>query len=203
MFSSDICQKRAKFIQRNNEITQEFHFANPKTKFNINNIYNMSFSGSPLWDLFSQDVESLEKSYSRSIRIMWDIPYQTHRYFLEPLSNQPHVKFMLLKGFLNFREQVFKSSKSVLKSLFAICESDCRSITGKNLRKIMLLSEKDSINCLQKSDLILLKYFPVPVNAAWRMDVLEELIDARNNFCEIPGFTSEEINELIQFICIS
>ena len=95
--SSDIRQKRARYIQRNNELIQEFYFAHPQTKNHINNIYNMSFSGSPLWDLFSEDVISLEKIYNTSLRLMWNIPRETHRYLLEPLSNQAHLKIIFLK----------------------------------------------------------------------------------------------------------
>ena len=46
--SADIKQKRARYIQRNNEILQEFYFANTETKCHLNNVYNMSFYGAPL-----------------------------------------------------------------------------------------------------------------------------------------------------------
>ena len=85
--SADVMQKRAKFIQCNNELLQEFHFANPETKCHLNNIYNMSLYGSPLWDLSSGAVESLEKTYNRAVRTMWDIPLDSHRYLIEPLSD--------------------------------------------------------------------------------------------------------------------
>ena len=48
----DIMVKRAKFIDRNNDIVQEFSFAHPKTKLKMNQIYNYHFSGSQVWDLF-------------------------------------------------------------------------------------------------------------------------------------------------------
>ena len=72
--TSDIMQKRARYIQRNNQIIQEFYFAFPETKFHLNNIYNMSLYGSPLWDLFSDAAHSLESTYNRSIKINWNIP---------------------------------------------------------------------------------------------------------------------------------
>ena len=140
--SKDIKIKRAKYINRNNELNQEFYFADPETKMKINSIYNMSFSGSSLWDLFSDDVISLENTYNLSLKIMWDIPRETHRYFIEHLSEHRHIKFILLKRFLRFLKQIEKSSKSAIKSLLSICKNDCRSITGKNLRKIMLMCDK-------------------------------------------------------------
>ena len=42
--ATDIKQKRARYIQQNNEILQDFYFAYPETKCHLNNIYNnMSF----------------------------------------------------------------------------------------------------------------------------------------------------------------
>ena len=142
---SDVKCKRAKFIQRNNEIIQEFHFANPSTKCHLNNIYNLSFSGSPLWDLFSEETISLEKTYNKAVRLMWYIPLESHRYLIEPITNQVHLKFVLIKRFLNFRKQILKSSKQALKSLLSIFETDCRSMTGRNLRKIMLLRQQNAV----------------------------------------------------------
>ena len=46
----DIRIKRAKFIERNCEINQEFGFAHPEIKSKLNHIYNSSLSGSMLWD---------------------------------------------------------------------------------------------------------------------------------------------------------
>ena len=47
----DMKIKRANYINKNNELCQEFHFCHPITKFEFNQIYNSSFSGSPLWGL--------------------------------------------------------------------------------------------------------------------------------------------------------
>ena len=52
----DILVKRAAFIQKNNEINQEFHFSHPNTKIKINSIYNSHFTGSCLWNLFSREA---------------------------------------------------------------------------------------------------------------------------------------------------
>ena len=78
--------KRARYIRKNIELNQEFHFAAPKTKININNIYNSSFFGSVLWNVFSPEAEKIESSWNRSMKIMLDLPYETHRGLIEPLS---------------------------------------------------------------------------------------------------------------------
>ena len=56
--------KKSNFINRNNELVQEFRFAHPQTLIKVNSIYNTSFYGCVLWDLFSKEAERLEKTWN-------------------------------------------------------------------------------------------------------------------------------------------
>ena len=100
--SQDLKQKRAMYIAKNNELNQEFFFAHHRTKILINNVYNTSFYGSPLWDIYSKDFEKLCNSWNTSHRIMLDLPRQTHRYFLEHLSKTRHIMKSLKMRFISF-----------------------------------------------------------------------------------------------------
>ena len=95
----DILVKRAAFIQKNNEINQEFHFSHPNTKIKINSIYNSHFTGSCLWNLFSRIAVMVENSWNVSTRIMLDLARETHRYLIEPLSNTTHIRKILVIEF--------------------------------------------------------------------------------------------------------
>ncbi|MEO2160307.1 MAG: reverse transcriptase domain-containing protein, partial [bacterium] len=53
----DLMEKRASYINRNNELLQEFHFAHPMTLVKINNLFNTAFYGSTLWNLFGKEAE--------------------------------------------------------------------------------------------------------------------------------------------------
>ena len=52
----DMKLKRGKYIARNCELQQEFFFAHPDSKFELNRIYNSHMTGCPLWDLFSREI---------------------------------------------------------------------------------------------------------------------------------------------------
>ena len=67
----------------------------------------------------------------------------------------------------------------------------------------MLLCDKETIEHLTKNDLNDLRYFKVPENEIWRVNLLKELLDSRLDNIEIPGFSHEEISELIDFVCVS
>ena len=72
----DLRTKRAEYINKNNELEQEFYFCHPKTKFDVNKIYNSHFTGSPLWNLFSCDAIKMESTWNRSVKLMFDLPYE-------------------------------------------------------------------------------------------------------------------------------
>ena len=98
----DLIEKRARYIAKNKELRQAFHYAHPKTKVWINNVYNTSFYGAPLWDKSSRNFERLEKTWNVSIRMMLSLPRNTHRYFLEPLSETHHIVKSICNRFLKF-----------------------------------------------------------------------------------------------------
>ena len=100
--SQDVKNKRASFINRTNEILQEFYFAHPATRSKVINIQNTHFYGSVLWDLRSVEVTKLEKSWNVSVRRTFNLPWDTHCYLIEPVSNVPHIRTILAKRFLNF-----------------------------------------------------------------------------------------------------
>ena len=108
-----------------------------------------------------------------------------------------------MKRFLRFLEQIKNSSKRAINSLLSVCRNDCNSITGKNLRNIMLLCNKDNTSLVNENDLDNLTYNPIPENEIWRMDLLNELMNTRSSSLEVPGFTSDELTDIINIVCTS
>ena len=196
--------KRADYIQKNNDLNQEFYFAHPRTKFHLNSVYNSHFSGSSLWNLFGREVEMLENSWNLSMRIMFDLPLETHRYFIEPISEKPHAKTIMMKNFLRFCELIMKSKKEALKSVFSKVRRNVQTYTGKNLRKIMKLMNKENISELKSCEVKnTFKYKHVPDDQLWRIPLLKEMIEVRAGTTQIEGFSDEEITEMMEFVCTS
>ena len=113
--NQDLAEKRAAYIARNNELNQEYHYAYPETKIWINSVFNTSFYGAPLWDMFSKTFKKLEKTWNVSVRIMLSLPRKTHRYLIEPLSGKSHIVKSLWKRFLNFVNSIMNGEKKVLR----------------------------------------------------------------------------------------
>ena len=45
------------------------------------------------------------------------------------------------------------------------------------------------------------EYFSVPQPECWRIELLDELFDARNKLCEIVDFNPDHITTMIEDIC--
>ena len=118
-----------------------------------------------------------------------------------------YIKFYLqqtfIKRFLNFTDQIKKSKKIALKNVFHLIKKDTQSVTGKNLREILLLTDKNDISELGPLDSQNIKYKVVPPGEEWRIDFLKELINVRTGDLQVNGFTEAEINSIIGDICSS
>ena len=149
---TDILMKRADYINKNNEILQEFYFSHPRTK--INSIYNSNLSGSCLWDLFCKEAIMMENTWNVSMRLMLDIPRESQWYLIEPLGRMKPIKQIIL-------DQIKRSNKSASKLLFLSIRHDIRSTTGSNLWKILLQTDKDCISDLVPNEAFQIKYDPI------------------------------------------
>ena len=80
---------------------------------------------------------------------------------------------------------------------------DVRSTTGLNLRKILLQTNKVSVDQLGKSDIHSISYFPTPDDEIWKERMAIELLDVRANQLEVEGFEQEELETLLEYLCVS
>ena len=141
----------------------------------------------------------VENTWSTSIKIMYNLNRETHRYFLEPVCEKPHIKKILAQRFINFTKSIRKSKKVALSNIFNIVKNDCLSFTGSNLRQLMLLMKKDSIEDLDPNEVMAINFAEVPEREAWRVPIVKELIDIKTGEMFLPGegLTPSEIADLL------
>jgi hypothetical protein len=200
--SQDVMIKRAAYIDKNNDLLQEFHFAHPRTVAEVNMITNSHFYGSVLWNLSSKHVQKLEKTWNVSVRRMFNLPWQTHCYLVEPVSQQPHVRKLMARRFLNFVQSIRRSKKIAIRNLLKSIEFDTRSVTGQNLRNLLLQSNVLDIQKLKGSD-VTSEYRSISEEDQFRVGFINEIIEVMNNNLEIADFTDDELGELLEFLCVS
>ena len=196
--TKDIMEKRAIFINRVNELNQEFYFAHPLTKVRINNVFNSYFYGSPLWNLFGKEADRLEKSWNVAQRILMGLPRNSHRYFIEPLSNTQHIRHSLFRRHIKFVNSVKSSEKVVLRKMFETVKQDCRSTTGMNLRNLMKKLGRSTVDELQPNDVGQLTYHPIPEGDEWRIACAKELVEVKNGFLSVDSLMTKEMDQILE-----
>ena len=113
--SIDIAQKRAGFIAKMNSILQEFHFVNSETLVKLMYSYATTMYGSNTWDLFSKDCEKLYRSFNVAIRHVFNLHRQTHRYFIESITQSLHLDFIdkQIRNFLQIVGVISEASSTL------------------------------------------------------------------------------------------
>ena len=188
----DMKVKSAKYVDKSNTICQEFYFTHPFTKVTMNEIYNGHFTGSQLWKIDSPEYVKVLSTFNKSVKIMFDLPWATHRFMIEPLIGRNHVSRTLIKKYLSFIAKIRKSEKPYQK--------DTRTTTGWNLRTIMILANKNTIEDLL-ADNIDIDYHAVDPQETWRIDFVKELVDVKHGDLEVEGITPDELGQILNYIC--
>ena len=143
----------------------------------------------------------MEETWNTSIWLMNDLPLQTHRNLIEPISESKHIQYHLVKRFLSFIKQIEDSPKEASKHLLKIVKYDARSTTGSNLRNILLLTDKHDVDDLDPSDCSFVQYYPLNNDEQWKIIMIREAINVKQELLEFEGFTLEKIDEIIQQLC--
>ena len=141
----------------------------------------------------------VENTWSTSIKIMYGLHRETHRYFIEPVCEKPHIKKLLAQRFINFTLSIKKSKKVALSKIFEEVRNDCLSFTGSNLRQLMILMDKGCIEDLEPRDIFETDFSKIPVQEAWRIPIVKELIDLKTGEMVLPGdgLSSSQLTEIL------
>ena len=133
---------------------------------------------------------------------MYDVPFAMHRHLIETITKQRHVRLTLVSRFLGFIEQIKTSQKIIPKMLLSQIKHDVRSTTGLNLRKILLQTEKLDVDSLCKEDSASLSYHPTPLEDKWKEAMVNELLEVRGNQLQVEGFETEELEMILEHLCV-
>ena len=129
--------------------------------------------------------------------------HYSHRFLIKRLSQTRHNKFSLMKRFINFTHNILNSTKTSLKTLYYNCiKKDCRSITGNNLRNIMLQQNVNNTESISMKAIMDMKYHKAgnPEEES-RINMVEEMITAKRRKLQLEKFNNTEIDQLLGCLC--
>ena len=193
----DMKIKSARYVSKNIELNQEFYFSHPETKIGINKIWNTHFTGRNLWNLFTEGAVKVKFCYNSSQKYMMYLPYATHRFLIEPLSNEKHIMFVLIERFISFMEIIEKSRKQAIKMLKSEASKDVRSTTGSNYRGFMMILCDMNVGSVTIQSIRNLEYRPVSDNDQWKVILAKELYDVLNGNTALEGFDLTEVEDMM------
>ena len=162
----DLLKKRAQFIGKLHCFRQEFGNIDPIVYTRLVSIYLTSFYGSNLWDLYDNMTQKLFASWNIMVRMTFDIPRNTHKYLVEPISGNSHLKVKLVKRFIKF-------ATPHLRYLHEMQQNDFRSVYGRNCRNIC---KETGVEDIQDASFLDIQYETVPTEEEYRVPLILSLI---------------------------
>ena len=132
------------------ELKQAYGFYNPRLVCEVIRIFACSFYGSPLWSLSSEEHMKLCRSWNTVIKMVWDLPFATHKRFLESLYEVPHLQSMLHGRYIGFLDNLSATSKPHLQALYSMCIKDQSCNTGQNISHLLKTYELSDLNSMIK-----------------------------------------------------
>ena len=194
----DLMIKRGQFIGKLHSLRQQLGNIDPIVHTQLVSIYLTNFYGSSLWDLFSAASDRLFKSWNILTRISYNIPRETQKFFIEPVSESSHLKQKLLSRFIKFSKTLNDCDKPHLRYLKKIQEKDSRSTFGKNVLNICKELGVDNIDLV---DINAFVYSPVPEGEELKVPLLKQCLEMRAGRL-VSNLTQNEITEIINSITI-
>ena len=113
--TKDCSLKRACFISKVHSLNQEFYFSDPYTLLRLYNIYTF---------IVLMCANYIHPGIWLAVKVLFDLPRETHRYFIEPVSETLHLKTMLCSRFLSFFNSLQTSNKMAVRLLSNLCKNN-------------------------------------------------------------------------------
>ena len=147
--NKDLRIKKATFFDRVHSIKQEFGFCSKRILCELLRIYATSFYGSMIWNMQSEDYSKLIRSYNVAIKLLWELPHQAHKYFVEELTDGPHLQSMLHSRYIGFLRSLDCSHKAEVRLLYYVCRNNLLTVTGSNIKFLM-----NTYECKTSADML-------------------------------------------------
>ena len=206
----DIRTKRAIFIDNCMNLNNEFSFMRPENQVTLLRLYNAHFTGSAAWSFTSVLFQQLVNSWNVNLKVIFDLPYASNNFLVEEISGGKNAKQMIYKRYIKFLSSVAKNRRESLVALLNSAVTTVRSLTGGNLRKVLLDSDVRITPGVTKGQVLSdYRVYETPAGQEWRAPLVLSPIEVRNQnwvvqFEEETGILQEdEATLIINDVCVS
>ena len=114
------------------------------------------------------------------------------------------MKILIMTRMMGFVKKLEMSKKQVLRQLIRLTMTNTQSVTGRNLRGILLLTQKSRVEDLDEDDVKNIQYHRLDDTEEWRVVTIKEVLEMQSGERELPeDWSWQELEEMLEVACIS
>ena len=194
------------FYGRVNLTLSQFNSCNSFVKYRLFKTFCMCLYGCQLWDFDNKDVELFYVAWRKCVRRVWNIPSRTHCDFLHELCNDLPIDSQLHIRFIKFLHKALNSNNVCTWLCGKLVVNGSKSPSCNSLNKICckyMLNKSTfdmqdlccMINKVKDKNM-------VSEQLKQRVAAISDAIHLRDNSkYTIDGFNTEELNDIINYLC--
>ena len=121
---------------------------------------------------------------------------------MTPILKKTHMKTLMMTRMMRFVEKLRSSEKPVLRQMIRLTMNNAQSVTGRNLRGIMLLTSKSRVKDLTIEDVRNIKYHDLDDTEKWRIVTINEVLEIKSGDRELPvNLSRRDLEDLLNLAC--
>ena len=182
---------------------QQFGYLDPQLVVKLLSVYGTALYGSSLWQLNCEEHLQLNRSWNTAMRIIWELPQNTHTRFIESLSYVPHLESVLTGSYLGFVGSLSSTSNTVLSIIFRSCSRNVSTQTGQNIRYLMDKHRKGTLEDLvnDRSTIKKTRVYNLPEEESWKILILKDMALVKRGLLELDVFDDNQVETILGLIC--
>ena len=135
------------------------------------------------------------------MRQVFRVDRRTHRRLIEPISNVPHLKTVLLARQKNFFDSLLNWHKFEVRYLAKLFEKDNRTLMGSTLGSLSLVFNNDVVSA--KDIKSFMKYEESSSDCLWQEAIVVELMFWQEDQTILDGCSTTELEEISEYESIN
>ena len=199
----DCTFKKSMFIGYVNKLRSNFGKMQPSVLANLFKAYCCSFYGSQLWKFNSSGFDKICKSWNIAVRLILGLPYNAHTYLVGPLMGQIGIREQLYIRNFRFLKTSYRSNNYIIHTCISLIYVYIVHWLQISIFRYMFNIDMDSnINSSISRLSICSMNVSFKQHQTAIVNNLKTLISVKGGSHVINGFTTNEINDLVDQLSV-
>ena len=182
----DIMFKKGVFISQVNKLNVKFSAVSSMLRGFLFQNYCCSWYGCQNWDLYGSDIDRMQIEWNKAVRRVLAIPYQTHTNLLPLIIKSSTFTVQFQKRVTKFVKAFVNSNNVYVSFIGEIAKNKSFGALGRNCTRVY----NDNLD------------IPIPeLDNVTKAKVIQELLDVKDRIKEMPDWTFDDVDILLEDVC--